>query len=260
MNLIDSHSHFDDASFDPDRGEALARAHAAGVIRQVVPAVSAALWPHQREVCAQYAGLYAAYGLHPMYLEAHRPAHLDLLREWIQQEKPVAVGEFGLDFYVEGLDRAAQWEYFDAQLQIAGEFSLPVILHARRCLEEMILHLRNYPGLRGVVHSFSGSLEQAERLIEQGFYLSFGGPVTYPRAKRLHKVLKQLPRDAILLETDAPDQPLSGRQGQRNEPAWLAEVLQAAATARGEDPAELAQAAWNNTVDLFNLIDFQEKI
>ena len=253
LPLIDSHSHFDDASFDPDRAAALARAHAAGVARQVVPAVSAPLWGHQREVCAEHPGLYPAYGLHPMYLEVHRAEHLDELQQWIEREKPVAVGECGLDFYVEGLDRAAQWRYFDAQLQLARQFDLPVILHARRCVEEMLLHLRGYAGLRGVVHSFAGSLEQAKRLIEQGFYLSFGGPITYPRAARLHRVLKELPRDALLLETDAPDQPLQGRQGMRNEPAWLPEVLEAAAAVRGEDPAELAQAAWDNTVKLFDL-------
>ena len=102
--LVDSHSHFDAPEFDGDRDAALARARAAGVTRQVVPAVAASSWPKLREVCAQDAGLFAAYGLHPMYLSEHRPAHLEDLRTWIEREKPVAVGECGLDFFVEGLD------------------------------------------------------------------------------------------------------------------------------------------------------------
>ena len=114
--LVDSHCHFDAAEFDADRTAAHARALAAGVTRQVVPAVDAAGWAKLKAVCAEFPGLHPAYGLHPMYLEAHRPQHLRELRDWIERERPVAVGECGLDFFVEGLDAEMQHAYFEGQL------------------------------------------------------------------------------------------------------------------------------------------------
>ena len=126
MRLVDSHSHFDAAEFDVDRAAAHARALAAGVARQVVPAVDAAGWPKLKRVCAEFAGLFPAYGLHPMYLESHRPQHLRELRDRIERERPLAVGECGLDFFVEGLDAAAQAFYFEGQLRMAREFDLPL--------------------------------------------------------------------------------------------------------------------------------------
>ena len=119
MRLIDSHCHFDAAAFDADRAQAHARALAAGVAAQVVPAVAAAGWPKLKAVCAEFAGAYPAYGLHPMFLASHRQAHLHELRDWIARERPVAVGECGLDHFVQGLDHDAQLHYFDAHLHLA---------------------------------------------------------------------------------------------------------------------------------------------
>src|SRR5690606_25827774 len=137
-----------------------ARAIAAGVRAQVVPAVDAAGWPKLKQVCARFDGLFPAYGLHPMYLAGHRPEHLRELRDWIERERPVAVGECGLDFFVEGLDAEAQQTYFDDQLRLARDFDLPVIVHARRAVDAVTAAIRHIGGLRGVVHSFSGSAEQ----------------------------------------------------------------------------------------------------
>src|SRR5688572_31240879 len=142
MVLVDSHSHFDQAEFDTDRDAALARAHAAGVMRQVVPAVDAAGWPNLRAVCAAAPGLHPAYGLHPICLANHRPGHLDELRTWLRGKagmpRPVAVGECGLDYFLETLDRDTQQFYFDAQLRLAREYELPVIVHARRAVDAVI--------------------------------------------------------------------------------------------------------------------------
>lgn len=251
--LVDSHSHFDAPELDADRASVLARARAAGVTRQVVPAVTAASWPKLRDVCAQDAGLFAAYGLHPMYLSEHRPAHLEDLRTWIEREKPVAVGECGLDFFVEGLDAETQQQYFDGQLRLAREFDLPVIVHARRAVDAVIASIRRIGGLRGVVHSFSGSPEQAKQLWQAGFLIGLGGPVTYERAKRLRRVVASMPLEHLLLETDAPDQPDSAIRGQRNEPARLTEVLRTIAQLRGESEEHVAEVTSANAKRLFGL-------
>jgi len=251
--LVDTHTHVDDAGFDPDREAMLARARAAGVTRQLVAGIDAAGWPKLRTVCAAEPGLFPAYGLHPLFLARHRPEHLDALRDWICRERPLAVGECGLDHYVEGLDRQRQVDYFEAQLGIAAEAGLPVIVHARRAVEEVILTLRRFDGLRGVVHSFSGSRQQAEQLWERGFLLGIGGPVTYARAKRLRRLVADMPIEYLLLETDSPDQPDCHHQGQRNEPARLVNVLEAVAELRGDPPEAIAATTTANAERLFNL-------
>ena len=253
MFLVDSHSHFDAAEFDADRDAVHARARAAGVGIQVVPAVAAAGWPALKRVCDAYAGLHPAYGLHPMYLAEHRPEHLRALRGWIEREHPVAVGECGLDYFVEGLDAATQQVYFEGQLQLAREFDLPVIVHARRAVDAVIAAIRRVGGLRGVVHSFSGSAEQAAQLHRLGFLLGIGGPVTYERANRLRGIVAAMPLEQLLLETDSPDQPGAAHRGERNEPAHLVEVLDVVAELRGMTSRALAKASAANASGLFNL-------
>lgn len=251
--LVDSHCHLDASAFDRDRAAVIDRAQAAGVRLQVVPAVTAASWPTLREVCRQAPGLYPAYGLHPMLLAEHRPEHLPLLREWIERERPCAIGECGLDFFVEGLDVEAQQDYFIGQLELAREFDLPVIVHARRAVDAVIAAIRRIGGLRGVVHSFSGSPEQAAQLHRQGFLLGLGGPLTYDRAQRLQRLVREMPLEQLLLETDAPDQPDAGIRGQRNEPARLAVIARHVAALRGMELDAVAQATTGNARRLFAL-------
>jgi TatD DNase family protein len=188
-----------------------------------------------------------------MYLAEHEPEHLDALADWIEREKPIAVGECGLDFYIEGLDRDAQYVYLDRQLELAREFDLPLILHARRAFDDIAAAIRRVGGLRGVVHSFSGSEEQARQFWKLGFHLGIGGPVTYERAKRLRAIVATMPIEWLLLETDSPDQPLSGHRGQRNEPACLVGVLDSVATLRGESREAVAAATTANVERLFGL-------
>ncbi|KRG86940.1 DNAase [Stenotrophomonas daejeonensis] len=253
MRLIDSHCHLDAPGFDGDRAAVIARAKAAGVATQVVPAITAASWPKLREVCATDASLHPAYGLHPMFLSEHRPGHLPELRTWLERERPCAIGECGLDFFIEGLDADAQRHYFDGQLRLAREFDLPLIVHARRAVDQVIHALRRTGGLRGVVHSFSGSPQQARQLWDLGFLIGLGGPLTYPRANRLRTLAATMPLDYLLLETDAPDQPDAGIRGQRNEPARLADILATVAELRGQAPEEIAAQTTANARRLFNL-------
>lgn len=251
--LTDSHCHLDATEFDRDRGAVIDRAQAEGVARQIVPATHAASWPGLRAVCAAGAGLFPAYGLHPMFLHEHRREHVQALRQWVQRERPVAIGECGLDFFVDGLDPDAQQHCFDAQLALAREFDLPVIVHARHAVDAVIASIRRIGKLRGVVHSWSGSEQQARQLWEMGFMLGIGGPVTYPRAKRLRRLAASMPIEHLLLETDAPDQPDSGIRGQRNEPARLAIVCDCIAELRGIGPEDLAAATTANAERLFGL-------
>ena len=251
--LIDSHSHLDAAEFDADRADVLARAREAGVTRQIVPAIAVSGFAKLRDLCRDEAGLFPAYGLHPMYLAEHAPPHLDDLARWIEHERPIAVGECGLDFYIEGLDRDAQQRYLDGQLALAREHDLPVILHARRAFDNVAAAIRRVGGLRGVVHSFSGSEEQAQQFFRLGFHVGIGGPVTYERAQRLRAIVAAMPIEWLLLETDSPDQPLSRHRAERNEPAHLVEVLDCIAALRGDSREAVAAATSANAERLFAL-------
>lgn len=251
--LIDSHVHLDDAAFAIDRDAVIERADQAGVEAMIVPGVDAESWPRIKALCAKHTHLHPAFGLHPMFLGKHVPAHVDALSSWLDEENAVAVGEIGLDFHVEGLDRELQRDFFQRQLQLARQRNLPVIVHARGALEEVSLTLRRTGGLRGVVHSFSGSEQQAQHLWDIGFHLGIGGPVTYPRAQRLRRIVAQMPIEFLLLESDAPDQPDAAHRGERNEPARIADVLQCIAALRGEPEAHVATATSANARRLFAL-------
>ena len=253
MRLVDSHCHLDVDAFDADRPQVIERARSAGITRQIVPAIDAAGWPGLRDICATSPGLYPAYGLHPMFLAHHTPAHLVELRDWLEREQPVGIGECGLDFFVPGLDAETQAGIFDAQLHLAREFDLPVIVHARRAVDAVTGAIRRVGGIRGVVHSFSGSTQQAAQLWDLGFLIGLGGPVTYERANRLRALARTMPLEHLLLETDAPDQPDSAHRGQRNEPGRLIHVLQAIAELRNVDPQDIADATTANAERLFRL-------
>ena len=253
MVLVDSHCHLDAPEFDSDRDAVMHRARAAGVVQQVVPAIAADHWPKLRELCQRHPGLFPAYGLHPMFLDQHRPQHLRLLGEWIAREQPLAIGECGLDYFVEGLDRETQQVYFEGQLALAQEFDLPVIVHARRAIDAVIAAVKRAGRLRGVVHSFSGSPEQARQLWQLGWLTGIGGPATYERANRLRSLVARMPLQYLLLETDAPDQPDSGIRGQRNEPARLSFVCHAIAQLRQQPAEEIAAVTSANARALFRL-------
>ncbi|TXH72283.1 MAG: TatD family deoxyribonuclease [Lysobacteraceae bacterium] len=251
--MFDSHSHLDADEFDPDRAAVLARARAAGVLRQLVPAVAARGWEKLRALCAAEPGLYPAYGLHPMYLGAHREQHLLDLRGWIEREHPVAVGECGLDFFVDGLDPQKQSVFFEGQLRLAREFDLPVVVHARRAVDQVMAAIRRFGPLRGVIHSYPGSADQAKRLFDMGFLIGIGGPVTYERASRLRTLAANVPIECLLLETDAPDQPDEAHRGLRNEPARLVRVRDTIAALRDIPPAVLAAETTANAQRLFRI-------
>lgn len=253
MQLLDSHCHIDAPEFDADRAEVIAAAQAVGVTRLIAPAVSFASWPKLKAVAARFPQVIACYGLHPMYLAEHRPEHLIALREWIECEHPHAIGECGLDHFHGDLDPQTQRRVLIGQLQLAREFDLPLILHARRALDELIGLLRRIGGLRGVIHSFSGSAQHAMQLCDMGFMLGLGGPITHDRAQRLRRIAGLIPLSHLVLETDAPDQPDAGIRGQRNEPARLPHIAATLAELRQESPETIARITCRNAEQLFRL-------
>jgi TatD DNase family protein len=163
------------------------------------------------------------------------------------------VGECGLDFYIPDHDSDEQISLLDAQLKIARNHQLPVIIHCRKAMDQVLKLLRNTQPLTGVLHSFNGSQQQAEQAMELGFKFGIGGPVTYERAKKMRALIAGLPRETLLLETDAPDQPMHGHQGQRNEPALMVNVLKALAEIRNESIDEVARYTTENARALFRL-------
>lgn len=256
MRLIDTHTHLDFPDFDAERSELLARCRARGVERLVVLGVYQANWQRLWQLVQGDAGLYAAFGLHPVYLDSHRPEHLLELRTWLQRlaghPQLCAVGEFGLDYFVEHLDRERQQALFEAQLKLAMEFELPALLHVRRAHAPAIATLKRLqPARGGIIHAFAGSLEEAREYLKLGFKLGLGGAPTWPQARRLRKVVAQLPLEAIVLETDSPDMAPAMHPNQRNSPEYLADICEALAELRGISAAELASASSRNAAELF---------
>lgn len=229
------------------------RARQCGICHLVVPAISAATWQRLRDICTPYPELSPAYGLHPMFMPDHRPEHTEALAKWLEQEPAVAIGECGLDFHIADADRDAQQSLFESQLDLASRFRLPVIIHARKSVEQVLNTLRNFPRVEGVLHSFSGSRQQAERLITMGFRFGFGGPVTYSNAHKLHALVRWMPLDAMLLETDSPDQPDAKHRRQRNEPGYLPLIMNTICRLKGITPDNLAAQTSANARTLFKL-------
>lgn len=252
LSFIDTHAHLDDAAFVEDYLDVLERSCQRGVKRIVLPGVTAQGWERLWQLAEQQKMLYAAPGLHPVYLAQHRPEHLSQLKEFVERQrdhpKLCALGEIGLDYWIPHADRPAQQQLLEAQLKIASEIQLPVLLHVRRAHAPMIATLKRYRLQRGgIVHAFSGSLEEAKEYQKLGFLLGLGGAGTWPQAQRMQRVLKQLPLEALVLETDAPDLAPVSHPNQRNSPEYLPDIAQNLAKQRGISLANLAEAAYQNS-------------
>ncbi len=252
-SLIDSHCHLDFSDFDSDRAAVIERARQNGVTDIVVPGAFVGNWTKIHDLCITHPNLHPCYGLHPYWTDRHDENDLEKLRQQVASNPCVAIGECGLDYRQQQADRKKQLYFFTAQLDIAVEKKLPVVIHAVRATEDVIQQLRLRPGLRGMVHSYSGSYEQARQLIDMGFYISFGGAITHSRAKKLHAMIGKLPLTSLLIETDAPDQAGSAHQNERNEPAYLVEIFNALCKFRKEERAVIAQQICKNVKTLFNI-------
>jgi TatD DNase family protein len=241
--LIDTHCHLDAAEFDADRDAVHAAALAGGVARIVVPAVAVDGFQKAKMVVARYPGCVAAYGIHPLYVMQAHESDLAVLRAWLLSEQPLAVGEIGLDGYVTNVDPLRQEFYFVEQLKLAREFDLPVLLHVRREVDQILKHLRRIRVRGGIAHAFNGSRQQADEFIKLGFKLGFGGTMTFSGSTRIRALAAELPLDAIVLETDAPDIPPAWLNGGRNAPGELPRIADVLAELRGVSRADIAAAS-----------------
>lgn len=251
--LIDAHCHLDFAQFDHDRTEVFEAAKAVGVRHFIVPSTTRARWQQVLALGAR-ADTSVCLGLHPYFVDEHQASDIGALDQLLAEHpEVVAVGECGIDGrFTDTLE--AQWRYFDAQLQLAKQHSLPVVVHCVKANDKVAKRLRQLALPKaGLIHAFSGSIEQAVAFLGLGFKLGVGGAVTYERANRLRRTIKALPDDAFVLETDSPDMPLSGYQGMRNEPCRVAEVCNVVATLRGQTAEQVAAQSSATASTLFGL-------
>lgn len=253
IKLIDSHCHLDDPVFDADRDARLQHARQDGVCAFLVPAIHQQQWPLQAQVIAQYPDMFGAYGLHPCSMDKHHLDQVGALEATLSVNHAVAVGEIGLDFFITPHDVEAQLALFEAQIAVARNLDLPVILHARKCHDIMLKSLRKARLKGGVVHAFSGSLQQAQTFVDLGFMIGFGGGVTYDRANKLHAILAALPLEALALETDAPDIPPSFARNVPNTPEHLRRIAEIIAGRKGVDLETLARVTTQSVSEMFGL-------
>lgn len=268
MPWIDSHCHLDAPEFAADRDLVRQAARAAGVQSCVIPAVEAANFDTVRQLAHQHGDVYAL-GIHPLYTPQASEADLQTLNEVLQQHRAdprlVAVGEIGLDGFVPGLDMVRQQLFYQAQLKLAKQHNLPVIMHVRRSADLLLQGLRKTPVKGGIAHAFNGSLQQAQQFIAMGFKLGFGGALTFERALQLRMLATQLPLEALVLETDSPDIPphwlyvtaeerAHGLPQGRNSPDQTPRIAQVLAELRGISLDELQQATTANVLEVLGIV------
>lgn len=260
MPLVDSHCHFDFDAFAPDRDQVWARCVAQGVEALIIPGVSIPQWRPLFALVKTQPGWFGAAGVHPWWVEQMAISPQQVARavvERVERERStgearcVAVGECGLDANID-TPMERQMAVFEAQLDAADRVSLPVIVHCVRAHNEMIRALKNNPPKKGgVIHAFSGSREIAETYIELGFRLGVGGTITYERAAKTRNAIASVPLESLLLESDAPDMPLAGRQGHRNSPEYLTTIAETLAGLRGDSLDTVIAQTEKNTRALF---------
>ncbi|MES2637791.1 MAG: TatD family hydrolase [Pseudomonadota bacterium] len=255
--LIDTHCHLDASEFDSDRDAVTLAAYQAGVHQIVVPSVMRENFQTVIDLAHQHTQCFMALGIHPMYVDHAHPSDLVLLKQLIAEQlahakpKLVAVGEIGLDFFVTQQNRETQEYFFIEQLKIAQTFELPVILHVRRAVDDVLKQLRRHPVVGGIAHAFNGSPQQAQAFIKIGFKLGFGGAMTYTRALKIRELAKNLPLESIVLETDSPDIPPEwiGTKG-RNSPKELLKIAQVFAGLRGIEVSQIIEITGKNALQI----------
>ena len=244
---IDSHCHLDFFS-PPFIKEVLKSARKSQITNIIIPSVSPENLSRVLDLAEQDDSLFYALGFHPMYINKIEDSDLITLSDSVKNSSPVAIGEIGLDMFVRKDNIDKQEHFLISQLKLAIDYDLPVILHTRNAIDIVLKHLRRYKVRGGIAHAFNGSSQQAYQFIDLGFKLGFGGAMTYPRAKHIHRLAKELPIEAIVLETDSPDMPPFWlERDKQNQPKELEKIGVFLAQLRGLDPHKMAKTIAKNT-------------
>ena len=259
--LVDTHCHLNFRAYADDLDAVMKRAGEAGVRQIVVPAIDLDSCGEALALAEAYAGICPALGVHPNSSKEADPARIEQIRDWSRRDKVIAIGEIGLDYYWDKSPKHLQIKWFEAQLELAAELGLPVIIHNREATNDVLEVLASWaarlpPELRnrpGVLHSFSGDRAQAERALALGFYLGFTGPLTFKKAHALREVAKSAPRARLLIETDGPFLTPQPYRGKRNEPAYLPYINDKLAELHDVSPIEMARQTSANADALFAL-------
>ena len=253
MEIIDTHCHLDVADFDLDRSQVLENCRDSDISKIIIPAIQTKTWSNILALCESNNGLYPAFGLHPVFIQYHQSADINELEQLMDNHRPVAVGEIGLDFYIKELDQEKQLVLFEKQLIVAKNYNLPVIIHVRKAHDQVLQLLKKIKVKGGFCHAFNGSTQQAQKYIELGFKLGFGGTLTYKNSTKIHKLAKELPLSSLVLETDAPDMVVESHRGERNSPEYILDALNALANIRNESVEFIAE---QTTLNANEIIDF----
>lgn len=253
--LFDTHVHLNAWQFKEDLNEVIERAVEAGVTRMTVVGFDEETIPPAIEIAETYDYIYAAVGWHPVDAIDFKDHHLDYLREYAQHEKVVALGEMGLDYHWDKSPKDVQEKVFRAQIQLAKEVNLPIIIHNREATDDVIRILQEEKAeeVGGIMHCYSGTVEQMQPCLEMNFYISLAGPVTFKNAKLPKEVAKEVPLDRLLVETDAPYLAPHPFRGKRNEPAYVTKVAEAIAELRNMDYETICEITTKNALAIYRI-------
>jgi TatD DNase family protein len=248
VKLVDSHCHLDDKQFDPDRAEVIERAREAGVERMMTigtgngpPDLEAAL-----RLARKHSFIYATVGVHPHDAAKATPETFAAMEALAAETKVLALGEIGLDYHYDFSPRDVQHNVLVEQLKLAARAGKPIVIHTREAWDDTLLLLREHWSGVGIIHCFSGGPAEARQALDLGFYLSFGGVLTFPKADALREAARLAPEDRLLIETDAPYLAQVPKRGKRNEPAFMVETARRLAEVRGVAPEHIAEVTTAN--------------
>ena len=252
--LFDTHAHYDDPQFDPDRDALLTALPQQGVGLVLVPGCTLDSSRAAVDLAHAYPHVYAAVGIHPENCHDFVPEHIDTLRRLAAEDKVVAIGEIGLDYYwPENPPKPLQHQTLRSQLELAAELDLPVIIHSREAQGDMLSVLRDYPTVRGVFHCYAGSVEDARTLVRQGWMLSFNGALTFKNARKAPEVVAEIPLEHLLIETDAPYLTPVPFRGKRNHSGYVHLVAERMAQIKNLTVEEVEAATLENGKRLFRI-------
>ncbi len=257
--LIETHAHLDMTDFGSDRAEVLARAKNAGVFRTIAIGIDLESSRKAIALAGTHAEVFATVGFHPHAADRVTETDIANLAEIVNKPKVVAIGEIGLDYYRNGSSRQAQLQVIQWQLKIAQKLDLPVVIHCRQAEKDMLPILEEWTSSHnashpvGVIHCFNGDQESAHRYLAMGFYISLGAYIGYPSSARLHDIIKSIPQNRLVLETDSPFLPPQNHRGKRNEPSYLPLVLKSLAEIMKVNEDVIAVNTTHNASNLFHL-------